>query len=189
MLINGLTLIARAIVGGIFIIVGLAKIKEPSSNFLNAILGYDLLPKFLAKIIAKLLPWFEVGMGACLFLGILSQFAAAISILLLLIFSCAITISLLRGKKHSCGCSNSLLPIQWWLVYRNLGLIGLSIFTLALKGGKWSIDALFAFQNLVLRMDDHFITTLLIIWVIGIGLAVSLQFLHRSKLKNNPSNP
>jgi uncharacterized membrane protein YphA (DoxX/SURF4 family) len=113
---------ARWMVGGVLLIAGLAKIRSGAGPFLKAILGYDLLPRPVAVILATVLPWLEVLAGGLLLAGLWTQIAALLGFALLLLFAAAVAVSLLRGKRHECGCFGSPAPVQWRLVYRNLGL-------------------------------------------------------------------
>jgi uncharacterized membrane protein YphA (DoxX/SURF4 family) len=136
----GVIFILRLIVGTIFLIAGIVKLKSGSSQFLSAIMGYELVPKFVAAVLASLLPWLEVVVGGLLILGLWSQFSVVAGVILLLIFSSGIAISLLRDKDNDCGCFRTVTPVQWRLIYRNLILLGLLILVYGTKGGLWSID-------------------------------------------------
>ena len=49
MLINIGVLLSRLLVGGVFLIAGFAKLKVPASQFISAVLGYELLPVYAFK--------------------------------------------------------------------------------------------------------------------------------------------
>ena len=136
----GVIFVLRLVVGTIFLIAGVVKLKGGSSQFLSAIMGYELVPKLVATMLASFLPWLEVVVGGLLVLGLWSQFSAAAGAILLLTFSSGIALSLLRGKDNDCGCFRSVTPVQWRLIYRNLTLLGLLIPIYVAKGGLWSID-------------------------------------------------
>jgi uncharacterized membrane protein YphA (DoxX/SURF4 family) len=139
-LFNLTALCGRILVGGVFIVAGLAKLKAPSSQFVRAILGYELLPPTAAQIMAKTLPWLEVGVGLLLWAGLWSQYAAMLGAVLLLAFSGAVAFSLWRGKEHECGCFQSRAPVQWRLVYRNVALAGMLLLVYETQGGLWAVD-------------------------------------------------
>ncbi|MBI4770504.1 MAG: DoxX family protein [Chloroflexi bacterium] len=92
MLTDAGTLLARALVGGVFLIAGIAKLKARPGQFLNAILGYDLLPEPIATVLARGLPWLEVTAGGLLIAGLWTRFAAFLGAGLLLVFSGAVAI-------------------------------------------------------------------------------------------------
>ena len=123
----GVVFVLRLVVGIIFLIAGVVKLKSGSSQFLSAIMGYELVPKYVATLLASFMPWLEVVIGGLLLLGLWSQFSAIVGATLLLIFSSGVAISLLRGKDNDCGCFRTVTPVQWRLIYRNLILIGLLI--------------------------------------------------------------
>jgi uncharacterized membrane protein YphA (DoxX/SURF4 family) len=79
MLIDTVALLSRLLVGSVFLIAALAKLNAPSSQFLNAILGYALLPKPMAIVLARGLPWLEVAAGGLLITGLWIHFATALS--------------------------------------------------------------------------------------------------------------
>jgi len=128
--------LARLFVGGVLLVAGLAKLKMPSNWFLQAVFGYDLVPKRVAVVLAYGLPWVEVMLGGLLLVGLWSRLVALISIGLLLIFSGGMTFNLLRGKRNECGCLQTLTPVQWKLIYRNLLLIALLLSVYTIYGVK-----------------------------------------------------
>lgn len=181
MLIELGVLLSRVLVGGIFLIAGFAKLKASSGVFLNSIMGYDLLSKPVAIIFARWLPWLEVMAGGLLIIGLWGRFAVILSITLLLLFSGAIAISLLRGKDQACGCFQTLTPVQWRLVYRNLGLIGLLLPVYALNAGAWAIGNWLAPQ-----MYSHFQISLGLIvavasWLVLLNTTFVLQHIAGRK--------
>src|SRR5262249_55046940 len=88
-----------------------------------------------------ILPWIELALGALLILGQWTTRAAEASIGLLLIFSIAIFINLLRGNRVECHCFGHLgiKQISWWSVARNLLL--LIIAAQVTVGNSWSLAA------------------------------------------------
>lgn len=127
-------LIGRLLVGGVFIASGVIKLKLPSSSFLASVLGYDLVPIEWAAVLARSLPWIEVGVGSMLLLGVREQEATLAGFAMLMAFTIAIEISLLRGKKQDCGCFGSRSVVQWRLAYRNLLLMALLVLAYAHSG-------------------------------------------------------
>lgn len=126
--------LARLLVGAVLLVAGLAKLRMPTQKFLQAVLGYDLVPRPVAPILAYGLPWVEIVLGGLLLVGLWSHLVSLASIALLLIFSSGITLNLLRGKRNECGCFQSLTPVQWKLIFRNLLLVVLLLSVYALHG-------------------------------------------------------
>ena len=173
MFLDIIVLLARIVVGGVFLIVGFAKIKLPSNQFLNAILGYDLTPKLFATILARWLPWLEVTVGGLLLVGLLNHIGAISGFILLIIFSGVVISSLVRGKTNECGCSNSLTPVKWQLVYRNMGLMGLLLLIIAQNGGILALDRFFEIEPGA--FFSNVISVLTIFWV---GISFFSLFMH-----------
>ncbi len=172
----GAILIMRLFVGAIFLFAGVVKLKRGSNRFLSAIMGYELVPNLVATVVASFLPWMEIVIGGLLILGLWSQFSALVGAMLLIIFSSGIAMSLLRNKDNDCGCFQSLTPVQWRLVYRNLLLMGLLIPIYMMKGGLWSLD-----NGLTTQADwqvyfSKDFAALLLIWTLAL---ISALILHQ----------
>ncbi|MES4787644.1 MAG: hypothetical protein C4294_19625, partial [Nitrospiraceae bacterium] len=102
----------RILAGLILVIAGSAKLRAGPTRFHEVILGYDLVPEKIAWILARWLPWVEVISGGLLVFGFLSQVGAVLATALLLVFSTAIALSLLRGRHHDCGCFGQPSRVQ-----------------------------------------------------------------------------
>lgn len=181
MLIDVGVSLSRLLVGSVFLIAGFAKLKVPASRFVSAVLGYELLPKPIAVVWARILPWIEVVAGGLLVVGLWSRFVVVVSLALFLMFSFAMAISLLQGRDQACGCFQAVTPVQWRLVYRNLGLMGLLLPVYALSGGGWAVD-----RWLTLQTSNRFhlstgLVMLAIIWLLTLSATLLLQWLIRQK--------
>lgn len=180
-LISTGTLLARLLVGGLLLIAGLAKLKAHRSQLLNAILGYDLIPEWVAAVLTRGLPWVEVSVGGLLLVGLWSRLVAILGVGLLLIFSSAVTISLLRGKDNNCGCFGSPTSVQWRLVRRHRILMGLLVPVYILSGGSWALD-----NWLGLQADWNFqhsvgLVVLVAVWLFMLIASLLLEQLTRQK--------
>src|SRR5579859_6020613 len=152
---TGLLLIARLVVGGIFLLAGIDKVIAPGA-FADAVRAFHLLPPALVLPFAFVVPWIELLVGAYLVVGYLCRIAAAGSIALLGMFVFALITSLVSGDtNHACGCFGSgggvngvlsLLEggqtIGWWDPIRDLILIGMSILLFRSGAGTMSVDGL-----------------------------------------------
>ena len=98
-----LELIARWLLGGIFLLACYHKIVEPA-HFAKIIYGYYLFPEFTINLVAIILPFLELYAGIALILGIYPRSAALIINTMLLAFIIAISINLIRGHEFDCGC-------------------------------------------------------------------------------------
>jgi len=112
---------ARIVLGGIFVYAGYDKILHPGA-FAEAVFNYQLLPDFLINLTAVVLPWLEVTLGVFLLIGIWIPGAAALSTLLLTIFTTAMLFNFARGLDISCGCfptSASEGSMTIWTILRD----------------------------------------------------------------------
>ncbi len=69
-----------------------------------AMRAYELLPNSLASFFGYILPWFEVGLGLLLILGVASRLSGLIGALLMILFIAAISSAWARGLTIDCGC-------------------------------------------------------------------------------------
>jgi uncharacterized membrane protein YphA (DoxX/SURF4 family) len=98
------TLVSRLVLGGILFLAGLTKLGVPVT-MKQSILAYEInLPPALVDIMATALPILEVGIGVWLIIGLFIRFSAVVSMVLMAIFTIAITQAWLRGLQIDCGC-------------------------------------------------------------------------------------
>ena len=98
-----LQLLARLVLGGIFIYASLDKIAHPR-EFAKIIANYAILPDPLVTLPALVLPWLELFAGLCLVSGLWVRSAALLLSSLLLFFILVLGFNALRGISMSCGC-------------------------------------------------------------------------------------
>ena len=122
-------LLARFVLGGLFIFAGTTKIDDPGS-FAIEVERYQLLPWKICVGIADYLPWLEFLSGLCLFLKSLERGALVLITLLLTVFTLALASALVRGLSIDCGCfghtfisTGTVVPIL-----RNLLLLSFAAF-------------------------------------------------------------
>jgi len=137
---DGLALLARVVVGGILIVAAAAKLRAGRADFFRRVYAYDLLPARASWTLARILPSVELTVGVLLVLGLIAPVASATSALLLLTFTGAVSISLLRGRDQPCGCGGDLRPVSWRLVGRNACLVLISIALVRAGPGVASLD-------------------------------------------------
>jgi uncharacterized membrane protein YphA (DoxX/SURF4 family) len=117
-----LQLLARLVLGGIFIYASLDKIAHPQ-EFARIVANYGILPDFLVTLPALVLPWLELFAGLCLVSGLWVRSAAFLLSLLLLVFILALGVNAFRGIDVSCGCfstSASDTENAYVLIFRDL---------------------------------------------------------------------
>lgn len=132
-------LVARLLLGGIFIYASIDKIAFPS-DFVVAIQGFDIIPSFLIKPIALILPWIELIVGILLVVGLFPKESAFVLTSLLIVFLIAIGFQATKGPIEDCGCftkgsilsSNNIVI----LIIRDLIFIALGLFILIIGRRK-----------------------------------------------------
>jgi uncharacterized membrane protein YphA (DoxX/SURF4 family) len=94
---------ARLALGGVLVVAGAIKIPYPYKAA-AAMRAYELLPNSFASFFGYILPWFEVGLGLLLILGVATRISGLIGGLLMLLFIGAISSAWARGLTIDCGC-------------------------------------------------------------------------------------
>ena len=97
---------ARLLLGGLMFYAGFSKIMNIPA-FGAVVENYKMLPIPMARIVAVVLPWNEVMIGAMLILGIWTRTAALLQLLLCIVFIGAVSQAIVRKLNISCGCFNN----------------------------------------------------------------------------------
>lgn len=141
-----LGLLARLVVGGVWIAAGALKLTDPLAS-VQAVRAYELLPTSLVEPVGYVLPALEVVVGAALVLGVMTRGAAAISAVLFVAFIVGIASVWSRGMEIDCGCfggggaepgATSSYP---WEIARDAGLLVLSGFLVWLRSSRLALDS------------------------------------------------
>lgn len=122
------TLFLRVFLGTIFLSTGISKVRNMQEHIL-IVKEYRILPSSQIYIVARVEVLIELFTGMMLFLGLFQTIGAVLASLLLILYSLAITINLIRGRNGiSCGCGGAVgsHQISWFLVLRNLTLMTLA---------------------------------------------------------------
>lgn len=121
-------LLARLAIGTVWLIAGSAKLvdREPRGRLVT---DFGLLPDRTAAAVGRALPYIELTLGALLIAGLGTVPAAAVSAVILGVFSLAIAVNLARGHRIECRCFGRMGhgPISWLTVVRNLALISAAL--------------------------------------------------------------
>ncbi len=139
-----LILIARALLGLLFVAASIDKIADPVS-FAKAIEHYKLLSPDFCLIAATILPWIELLCGLSILFGVFERGAALILTVLLVLFTVAIIVALLRHLDIACGCFTrdpSAQKLGWEKLIENTGWIILSVFLLFSEKTTYSIEGI-----------------------------------------------
>ncbi len=129
--------------GFAFLFVAAAWHKLSARGRFEAILrDYRLLPEFLVRPIAMLMPVIELTLGLGWISGLSPRATALASAVLLAMYALAIAINLMRGRIYiDCGCgfgtsTGEEQALSSSLVARNILLIGLALLPLAPTTGR-----------------------------------------------------
>ena len=136
---------ARVALGVVWLWAGLSKVGDPG-QFLVAVNAYQLLPDWLARLMAYGLPVLEIGVGVLLIVGLATRLAAAISVALLVIFEIGVISAAARGLSIDCGCFGSGGTVAagntryTQEILRDLGLLILAGFLLWWPATRYAAD-------------------------------------------------
>jgi len=140
------TALLRLIVGGIFLISGLAKIADPV-RFLLTLREFRLLPGVLESFLAVYLPWLEFLLGLCVVLGILHRTSALLIAGLNGFFIVAIGSVIARGIEVDCGCFGLLADVlhlpdmaDWKAIVRDLVFMVMCVYLFRSETDAWTVE-------------------------------------------------
>lgn len=119
--------LSRAVLAAVFVGAAIAKINDPAA-FALSVFRYRLLPSAAVNAVALFLPFVELLCGALLVAGRGRMRAAAALLVsgMLLVFTAAIALNLLRGIDIACGCFTTdpaAGTAGGWNILRNLALL------------------------------------------------------------------
>lgn len=109
---RSILLLLRIALGCVFLYAAYAKVHYAGAwhlhdyDFLFAfgINSYDMLSPDHALLLARVLPWLEVALGALLLSGLWLRWIASITTGLLLVFMYALSRAAIKGLAINCGC-------------------------------------------------------------------------------------
>ncbi len=120
------------VLGLVFAAAAVPKITHPA-EFALAVYRYQLVPHDAINVLAVFLPWLEVVCAAALlFRPRLRTGALVLVLLMLAVFTTAISINLYRGIDIACGCFSVNAAkghLGWLSLVRNAALIAASAWT------------------------------------------------------------
>lgn len=179
-----LGLLARIVLGAVWIVAGVSKIGTPG-GFLIAIKAYQLLPDWLSRAIAYALPALEIGLGVLLIAGLATRLSAALSAFLLVIFEIGVISAAARGLNIDCGCfgtggqvaaGHTRYTIE---ILRDLGLLILAAFLLRWPTTRYAADDLVAASVPAVAVDPSTRRT-----KAARDKAAALQAAHQRRLRH-----
>jgi uncharacterized membrane protein YphA (DoxX/SURF4 family) len=142
----GVGLLARTLVGGVWVVAGVLKLPDPNEN-VRAVRAYELLPESVVPVVGHALPILEILVGLCLLLGLLTRVAAVVSAVLLVAFVVGMASAWGRGLSIECGCfgggagpaANAAAKYPWEIA-RDVGLLALSAWLVRRPRTPWATD-------------------------------------------------
>jgi uncharacterized membrane protein YphA (DoxX/SURF4 family) len=96
-------LLARLILGGVFLVAGGLKVTSPAVSA-RAVRAFQILPYDLAGYVGYALPVLEILIGLLLIVGLFTRVSAALGGLMMLAFIIGISSAWARGLSIDCGC-------------------------------------------------------------------------------------
>ena len=137
-----LSLIARLVVGGIYVYAAVDKIIHPD-EFAKIVHNYHILPDPLVNVFALVLPWLELICGIALILGTRVLGASTILAGLTAVFIVAVGINMARGVNIACGCfstSSQARRLGTTLLIEDAALLLLALHVLMRGPGRCALD-------------------------------------------------
>jgi len=122
------------VLGAVFVAAAIPKLRHPKT-FTLAVMEYRVLPPFLSRLFARIVPPLELLLGTFFLTGTVVRLAAAATTLLLTSFLIGIAVNLARGRRVECNCfgSGRQRKTGWILVFQDLALAGMCLVLLALS--------------------------------------------------------
>lgn len=178
--------LARLFLALVFFIASIGKLFQ-YKEFVQVVIAYEILPKSLSRLYAHLLPWLEVVIGLCLFLGLWVRIAALVAILLFTSFIIAIGINLARKRVLSCSCFGNFgqEKIGSSIILRNIVFLLLSAEVLQFYNGYLAVETwLFDRSPLQTPPPSGFIPVLLTAVLIGMAVLLIRQVFNLLQIDN-----
>lgn len=134
-------LLARIVVGLVFVFFSLDKIADPAS-FAKQIVNYQMFPLFSINLIALILPWIELILGFMLLAGVKLKTSSLFTAVLLVMFMIAVGAAMVRGLDINCGCSGPHSQrVGFPKLAENTGLVLLCAAIFFFPSKKWKLGA------------------------------------------------
>jgi uncharacterized membrane protein YphA (DoxX/SURF4 family) len=145
---------ARVGVGAVFLVSGLTKVVDIDGT-VRAVRAYQLLPESLVPSVGTALPVVEIALAVLLLTGLLTRFAALVTVPLSVAFIVGVSSAWGRGLKIHCGCFGNdganAHPVPGYLreIVLNVVIIIACGWLIRRPGSRWSLDS-----GLGLEIDD-----------------------------------
>jgi uncharacterized membrane protein YphA (DoxX/SURF4 family) len=132
---GALLVLGRLALGLIFVVAAYTKLHFNGSwhfgdyhfFFAMAIDSYKMLPTSVVEVMARVLPWFELALGAWLISGIGLRWSGLLTSALLLVFIGAMTRAKILGLEINCGCFGNNEKLGTVTLLRDSSMLVLSL--------------------------------------------------------------
>lgn len=137
-----LIFILRVAIGLLLAIAGALKAHDGFHVTADAIVGYRLLPPLAVIPLAVFLPYFEIGLGCYLVLGLFTRIVAVVAAVQFAIFSFAVATVVARHIQISCGCfgAGDTAVATWFDVGRDAALVLVAALVAWKAPGAFAVD-------------------------------------------------
>ncbi len=166
-------LAARLVLGSVFLVAGIGKLSSSRVQLVDAMMNYRLLTYHQVRIIAPFLPFGELALAVLCIAGIGLPIVVGFMVFLLLVFTGAIVINLVWGRRFSCHCfgrSNTMIGPT--VVVRNSILLAIAIFVVIQSLPFVGIAATFALWRTDVRLLTRIETVAPLLAVVALALGV-----------------
>ena len=144
-----ISFIFRIIIGGIFLVSGLAKISDPI-RLIFTLRDFKLFPEIIVPFTAIYLPWLEFILGLLIIVGLLYRTSSLMLAFLNFAFMLAILSVIIRGIEVDCGCFGLLADMlkipdmaDMKAVIRNMLFIGMCFYISRAKKTMFPLENYF----------------------------------------------
>ena len=105
-------LVARVVVGGLFLISAIGKIMAPEA-FVEEVRAHEMLPIVMTNSVAYVLPWVELFAALLLVMSVWRKEARFLIAALLVVFTIAKVYTYAQGKVIDCGCGGQIAFLKY----------------------------------------------------------------------------
>ncbi|HEV3154643.1 MAG TPA: MauE/DoxX family redox-associated membrane protein [Candidatus Baltobacteraceae bacterium] len=108
----------------------------------SAIAGFRILPEAAVGPLAVILPFFEIGLGAYLIVGLFTRAAAIVAAFQLALYAAVIASAVVRHIPANCGCfgPQDNAPADWPHVAVDAALAAVCVAVAWRAPGAFSVD-------------------------------------------------
>jgi len=142
---ENLALWFQMVLAGLFLSTAVAKWQDMTLH-IAIVQDYRIVPKSWSRFFGRAETVVELALAVLLLLGLFRSVALLGAVLLLALYTVAITVNLFRGRTEvSCGCGGAAGThrLSWWLVLRNAVLMAMAAWASGHVGVLGDLQALF----------------------------------------------